>query len=115
MRLKTAFVEVYGLRTERDKRDPLNDFPLALDMPLDEDSDLTLADTLPDPAAETAFDALALRIAVQNALAALPPDERRAIIGEFWHGQRADAKTRSSALRHLRHPTVSRNLKVYLS
>lgn len=99
---------------ERDKHDPLNNFPLALDTPLDENGDLTLADVIPDPLAETAFDALTLHIAIENALATLPPEEKCAIVGEFWRGQRANAKTRSSALRHLRHPTVSRSLKAYL-
>lgn len=114
LRLKTSFSEVCGLRTERDKRDPLNNFPLAIDTPLDDESDLTLADVIPDPRAERPFDDLPLKIAIQDALAALPPEERNAIIGEVWCGQRADARTRGAALRHMRHPIISKNLKTYL-
>lgn len=114
LRLKTSFSEVCGLRTERDKRDPLNNFPLAIDTPLDDESDLTLADVIPDPLAEKTFDDLSLKIAIENALAALPLTDRRAITDEFWCGRRADTKARSAALRHLRHPSVSRELKAYL-
>lgn len=114
LRLKTAFAKVYGLRTERDKRDPLNNFPLAIDTPLNEDSDLTIADVLPDPLAEKPFEAMPLEIAIQDALAALPPEEQSAIVNEFWREQRADSKTRSAALRRLRYPSVSRNLREFL-
>lgn len=114
LRLKTSFSECYGLRTKRQREDPLNSFSMPLDEPITEDGNVTLADVIPDPLAEKPFDDLSLKIAIQNALAALPPEERRAIVGEFWHGQRADAKTRGAGLRHMRHPIISRSLKAYL-
>lgn len=110
LRLKTAFAEVYGLRTQRDKRDPLNNFPLAIDTPLDDESDLTIADVIPDPLAEKPFDDLSLKIAIRDAISALSPEEQNAIVNEFWHGHRADTRTRNAALRH---PIINRELKAY--
>ena len=122
MRLKSAFAQLYGVRTARDRLDPLAD-ALSLDAPLTdgEDDALTLADVLPDAAAATAFDTIAereqldgLRQALAAALSTLPEEQRAAIVAEFWHGQRADTKTRNAALKRLRHPSISRRLKAYL-
>lgn len=54
------------------------------------------------------------RDAVAAALERLPENERAAIISEFWHGQRGEAKTRAAALRHLRHPSISKELSRFL-
>ena len=85
------------------------------------DDGLTFADVLPDAAAATAFDTIAereqlggLRQALTAALSTLPEEQRAAIVAEFWHGQRVDAKTRNAALKRLRHPSISKGLKVYL-
>lgn len=115
--LKRAFAQATSVRTERLRRDPLNSYPASLDLPIMDDSDLTLGDTICDPSAETAFDFLEqdeLEQAIAAALAQLPESEREAMIGEFWHGRRADEKTRSAALRHLRHPSISRTLKEWI-
>lgn len=52
-RLKSAFAEATGQRTQREKRDPLQNC-VSLDMPLtdDEGDTLTLGDVLQDPEAE---------------------------------------------------------------
>ena len=122
MRLKSAFAKLYGMRTEQDRKDPLNN-AASLDEPLGDgaDDDLTLADVIPDAAAATAFDTIAereqldgLRQALTAALSTLPEKQRAAIVAEFWHSQRVDAKTRNAALKRLRHPSVSKGLKVYL-
>lgn len=122
MRLKSDFARLYGLRTARDRLDPLAD-ALSLDAPLtdSEDDALTLADVLPDAAAVTAFDTIAereqldgLRQALTAALSTLSEEQQAAIVAEFWHGQRVDAKTRNAALKRLRHPSISKGLKVYL-
>ena len=122
MRLKSAFAQLFGLRTARDRLDPLAN-AISLDAPLtdSEDDALTLADVLPDAAAATAFDTIAereqldgLRQALTAALSTLPEEQRAAIVAEFWHSQRVDAKTRNAALKRLRHPSVSKGLKVYL-
>ena len=115
--LKRAFAQATFVRTERLRRDPLNNSPASLDLPIMDGSDLTLGEIICDPSAETAFDAVEereLEEAVAAALAQLPENERTAMIDEFWHGRRADAKTRSAALRHLRHPSISRTLKEWI-
>ena len=54
LRLKAAFTEATGQRTQRDRLDPL-DRALSLEAPVgDEDDTLTLADVIPDPQAAEA-------------------------------------------------------------
>ena len=53
--LKTAFSEVYGVRTK--KRDPLNN-ALSLDRPLNDDTDDTAIDFLPDADSTEPFEAV---------------------------------------------------------
>ena len=122
MRLKSAFVKLYGVETKGHRQDPINN-AASLDGPLGDgaDDDLNLADVIPDAAAATAFDTIAereqlggLRQALTAALSTLPEEQRAAIVAEFWHGQRVDAKTRNAALKRLRHPSISKGLKVYL-
>lgn len=110
LRLKTSFSECYGLRTKRQREDPLNSFSMPLDEPITENGDVTLADVIPDPLAEKPFDDLSLKIAIRDAISALSPEEQNAIVNEFWHGHRADTRTRNAALRH---PIINRELKAY--
>ncbi len=115
--LKRAFAQATSVRTERLRRDPLNNSPASLDLPIMPDSDLALGEIICDPSAESAFDAVEdrdLEQAVAEALSQLPENDRTAMVDEFWHGRRADERTRSAALRHLRHPSVSRTLKPYI-
>ncbi len=60
LRLKAAFSVAAGVRTQRAKRDPLQT-ALSLDSPLTDDAGdpFALADTVPDPAAEAAVEAVA--------------------------------------------------------
>ena len=111
IQLKAVFVEAYGMRTKRTREDPLYKYHLSLDMPLDENEDgnFTIADVLPDEAAEAAFgdiERMDFQQAVQAALAQLTDAQRDAIISEFWLGQKPDAKTRQAAIRALRHPKI---------
>ena len=74
IQLRAVFVEAYGMRTKRTREDPLNKYHLSLDTPLDENEDgsFTIADVLPDEAAEEAFEDVEQRDfqqAVQAALA----------------------------------------------
>ena len=115
IQLKAVFVEAYGMRTKRTREDPLNKYHLSLDTPLDENEDgsFTIADVLPDEAAEEAFEDIEQRDfqqAVQAALAQLTDAERDAIISEFWLGQKPDAKARREAIRALRHPRIRKPL-----
>jgi len=118
IQLRAVFVEAYGMRTKRTREDPLNKFHLSLDTPLDENEDgsFTIADVLPDEAAEEAFEDVEQRDfqqAVQAALAQLTDAQRDAIIGEFWLGQKPDAKARREAIRALRHPRIRKPLMEY--
>lgn len=118
IQLKAVFVEAYGMRTKRTREDPLNKYHLSLDMPLDENEDgnFTIADVLPDEAAEAAFgdiERMDFQQAVQAALAQLPDAQREAIIGEFWFGRKPDPKLRREALRALRHPRIRKPLMEY--
>ena len=118
IQLKAVFVEAYGTRTKRTREDPLNKYHLSLDTPLDENEDgsFTIADVLPDEAAEEAFEDVEQRDfqqAVQAALAQLPDAQRDAIISEFWLGQKPDARARREAIRALRHPRIRKPLMEY--
>ena len=115
IQLKAVFVEAYGIRTKRTREDPLNKYHLSLDTPLDENEDgsFTIADVLPDEAAEEVFEDIEqrdFRQAVQAALAQLPDAQRDAIISEFWLGQKPDARARREAIRALRHPRIRKPL-----
>jgi DNA-directed RNA polymerase specialized sigma subunit len=118
-KLKSSFTAACGMRTRRDKEDPLfNRNRVSLDMPLDADGDgdFTVADTIPDPAAEAGFEEVEereLKNAVYAALDQLPQHERDAIVAEFWHEQAVDHRTHAAALRHLRHPGISRGLRPF--
>ena len=118
IQLKAVFVEAYGMRTKRTREDPLNKYHLSLDTPLDENEDgsFTIADVLPDEAAEEAFEDIEqrdFRQAVQAALAQLTDAQRDAIISEFWLGQKPDAKAQREAIRALRHPRIRKPLMEY--
>lgn len=114
IKLKAEFTESCGQRTQRTRCDPINTVCRSMDEPIgDEDSDLTLADTISDEAAEEAFEDVEqrdFRQAVQAALAQLPDAQRDAIIGEFWFGRKPDPKLRREALRALRHPRIRKPL-----
>ena len=120
MKLKTAFAAVYGQRTEKQRRDPLQS-AISLETPLeDSNEELTVADTVPDPAAELAFDEVSeadmarrLHDALENALSTLPQEQSEALRMKYFEGLPADAKTCQKGLRALRHPSVSGELKKF--
>lgn len=121
LKLKTAFTEAAGLRTERDKHDPLRT-AVPLDAPLtDNDGDpFTLSDIVPDPAAVAAINDVAeldfqqrRRKSLEMALATLPAAQRAAVVGKYCYGQKTDTWACNAGLRALRHPAISRRLKQY--
>lgn len=135
LKLKGAFTETVGMRTQRDKRDPIH-HALSLDAPLtDSESgeDLTLADVIEDPYAAAEVEAVAeldyqqrRKQALATALDGLTEDQRRAVVLRHCHGltldqtaakmgtTRATARTaEQKGLRLLRHPGVSRKLRIY--
>ena len=135
LKLKAAFTEATGQRTERTRQDPL-DRALSLDMPLLDGNlaeDLTLADVIEDPRSEEEIEAVAeldyqqrRKQALAKALDGLTEDQRRAVVLRHCHGltvdQTADrmGTTRATAraaeqkgLRLLRHPQ-NRELRQYV-
>lgn len=122
LRLKAAFSEATGQRTQRDRLDPL-DVASSLDVPLSNDMDaVTLADIVPDPAAEEAVEDVAerdylthRRAAVRRALDGLPADQRRAVVLRYWKGKTADTRALNAGLRALRHPRTARQLRAFLA
>ena len=117
IRLKGAFTEACGQRTQRARCDPINTVCRSMDEPIgDEDSDLTIGDAIADEAAAEAFEDIEQRDfqqAVQAALAQLPDAQRDAIIGEFWFGRKPAPKLRREALRAMRHPRIRKPLMEY--
>lgn len=134
LKLKGAFTEAAGMRTQRDKRDPIH-HALSLDAPLtDSESgeDLTLADVIEDPYAAAEVEAVAeldyqrrRTQALATALDGLTEDQRRAVVLRHCHGLTLDqtaarmGTTRATAraaeqkgLRLLRHPK-NRELRQY--
>ena len=134
LKLKGAFTEAVGMRTQRDKRDPIH-HALSLDAPLtDSESgeDFTLADVIEDPYAAAGVEAVAeldyqrLRTqALATALDGLTEDQRRAVVLRHCNGLTLDqtaarmGTTRATAraaeqkgLRLLRHPK-NRELRQY--
>ena len=114
IKLKAELTEACGQRTQRTRCDPINTVCRSMDEPIgDEDSDLTLGDTISDEAAAEAFEDVEQRDfqqAVQAALAQLTDAQREAIIGEFWFGRKSGSKLRREALRALRHPRIRKPL-----
>ena len=119
LKLQAAFTEAAGLRTERDKRDPLRT-AVSLDAPLtnDEGDPLTLSDVIPDPV--STIDTVAeldfqqrRHNALEKALAGLPEAQQAAVVGKCCYGRRVDTRAYNAGLRALRHPSISRELRQY--
>ena len=119
-KIKTAFQEATGCRTERQRREPI-DCAVSLETPLtDEENADVLGDTIPDPAAELAFDDVAaadmacrLHDALENALSTLPQEQADALRMKYFAGCSADAKACQKGLRALRQPRVSKGLRTF--
>lgn len=121
LKLKAAFAEAAGQRTERARRDPLRQ-AASLDAPLtDDDGDpFTLADVVPDPAAVAAIDAVGefdfqqrRHKALEAALAKLSEAQQAAVVGRYCYGKKTDMRACGAALKALRHPSISQQLREY--
>lgn len=124
LRLKAAFTEATGQRTQRDRLDPL-DRALSLEAPVgDEDDTLTLADVIPDPQAAEALEGVGeVWDTLHRAVEGLPEGQREEIRRRYWMNQttaeisvatgvpeKEVRKLEAAALRALRHPRVSKTL-----
>ena len=132
LRLKAAFTEATGQRTQRDRLDPL-DRALSLDAPLSDDPDAdTLEAVVEDPAAAAIEEAEAhsdhqqLHGILGHALGALPAEQREVVRRRYYRGQtvaeiatatgtpeKEVRKLEAAAMRVLRHPRVSQVLRAY--
>ena len=131
LRLKSAFTAATMQRTQRDKRDPLQDC-LSLDAPLtDREGDpFTLEDTIPDQRAEDDLNTVEERdrqAAVRRVLDSLAPEQKQVILLRYFHDMTREqtaqrlhlTRTRAAtieakALRLLRHPVNSRVLLAHI-
>ena len=130
LRLKVAFTAATAQRTQRDRKDPLQDC-LSLDAPLtDQEGDpFTLEDTIPDQRAEDDLNTVEewdRQAAIRRVLDSLQAEQRRVILLRYYHDMTREqtaqrlhlTRTRvntieQKALRILRHPVNSRVLLQY--
>ena len=130
LRLKATFTAATAQRTQRDRKDPLQDC-LSLDTPLtDREGDpFTLGGTIPDPRAEEDMEAVAerdLQAGVRRVVDSLSEEQRRVILLRYYHDMTREqtaqrlhltraraAAIEATALRLLRHPVNSRVLLQY--
>ncbi|MBD5168892.1 MAG: sigma-70 family RNA polymerase sigma factor [Oscillibacter sp.] len=128
--LKQEFTAAVGQRTKRNRMDPLQS-AVSLDAPLtdDEGDPLTLTDTLPDPAAEAAFEniveqdrAKRLHDVLEAVIATLEPNQRVAVRRRYYYQapplppgpeRQQDNFAHAAAMRLLRHPSRSRAILAY--
>lgn len=125
MRLKAAYSDAYGVRTRRDREDPLQNCA-SLDAPVGGDAeDLTLGDTIGEPdAALEGIDSEIwrdqLHAALVEAMCALPRNEQAVIHGKYFHGRALrdlgpDAvNAEKRAMNRLRRPETLRSLEQFI-
>ena len=131
LRLKAAFTAATAQRTQRDRKDPLQDC-LSLDAPLtDREGDpFTLEDTILDQRAEDDLEAVEERekqAAIWRVINSLQTEQRQVILLRYYHDMTREqtaqrlhlTRTRAAtieakALRLLRHPVNSRVLLAHI-
>ena len=132
--LQKAFVEASGLRTKRDRSDPM-DNSISLDLPLSDDSDTDfLHEIIPDPEAEAALDFVEeqlwhdqLRNTLDDVMAELPEKsctvlrmryyQQKTLVeiaSEFQVGTEMARQYELKALRELRKPRNIRRLRPFI-
>lgn len=123
IKIKGAFTEAAGLRTARERNDPLRSAQ-SLDAPVTDENgeEVECSDIVPDPDAERPFEDVAeldftekRREAVEVALASLPEHQQDAIRAKYYREEKADMVAVNAALKHLRHPLRSKDLRQYLN
>ena len=119
--VKGEYQRATGLRTEKQRRDPLN-AATSLDAPVTDSEDMSLGDTISDPYAESAIadvdrreDLRRLHTALDAAIATLPSELQSVIRDRYYRGEVVDANAHSKAMRMLRAPKCSQALRAYLT
>lgn len=131
--LKTAFLETCGLRTTRQREDPIHK-AFSIDMQLAQEDSFTIADIVSDPTAEYAFveveekDRVArLYAALDTTLEALPDAERCVLRARYYQDRTLESigaemqvsrervrQIEGRGLRMLRHPKNNREVRKHL-
>lgn len=132
--IQKAFVEASGLRTKRDRSDPL-DNSTSLDLPLSDNVDTdSLHELIPDPEAEAALDSIEeqiwhdqLRNTLDDVMAELPEKSSTVlqmryyqqktlveVASEFQVGTEMARQYELKALRELRKPRNIRRLRPFI-
>lgn len=91
--LKNAFRECLGIRTERQKRDPIN-WAVSLSCPLADETDSgELYDVVPDPNADIPMETVEKKLwreqlheAIESAMAVLSDDQKEMLHMRYWKG-----------------------------
>lgn len=131
--LKTAFAETTGCRTQRGKREPLNNC-ISLDTPLSDDADSdVLMDVIADPAGLLWRDSLEesmwredLKVALDTAMNPLPENLKDVLRLRYWDNMTLEAagelrgvgkerirQMENKAIRILRRPENTRHLRPF--
>jgi len=121
LHLRTAFAAAEGRRSVKQAQDPIHRAQ-SLDAPLSGELEgLTLGDLIEAPTAiqriqeaERGMDNQRLHAALEQALTALPEAQADVIRRKYYQGRDVDAKAHAAALRALRHPSISRQLRGFL-
>lgn len=119
--LKTAFARATNRRSHKQAMDPLHRAG-SLDAPLGYDeSDLTLGDMVEDPYAAAAFESVEGKIwegqlkgQLEKALEAIPPELAETVRDKYYLDRAVDIKAHSAAMRALRHPRISSELRRFI-
>lgn len=128
MHIKKEFAVACGQRTERQRREPLLN-ALSLDAPLTDDAGdpFTLTDILEDPSATSAMEAVderdhddRLRAVIEETIARLTPEQQEAVRRRYYRQEPPlpagrerlqDNAAHAAALKRLRHPSASKQLR----
>ena len=121
-KMLAEFANVSGLRTQRQKRDPVR-YALDIDAPWCGSDSKTFADVISDPAAFDAIEDIIKRDELEHlhsdlekALSRLPAPQQTAIrIAYYGFPGTLDEKAHRKAIRTLRRPEISRDLRQYVA
>lgn len=116
--VQNELVTAAGMRTDKQQKEPLK-YASSLDVPASPDApeDLTLGELIPDPSAEAAFYHVEAFGDLEPFLESLPMDQQAALYWRYWLDLPLDKtarKAHDAALKTLRHPSRSRQLKALL-
>lgn len=120
--LRKEYAAADGLISERQRRDPLRGY-ISLDIPIDKENPESgsLGELIPDPAAEAAMLSVderdrqeCLHMAMEKAISKLPEPQQTVIQDKYYRDMPVDQKTLRAAIRVLRHPSCSRDLREFL-